>query len=318
MSELGRLLREARTARELSLADVESVTRIRQKYLEALESGDFATLPRGAVARGFLRTYATFLGLDADEMLRRYGKESGDAGDEVAIAEPGKPRLVDYRPLEVTLSEPTSGPSWWPWIVAALVVIAAGAVVWWLVSRNELSRFFAAFGPAPVAALTATPTETATAWVVTATPQPAREIVQPTPTSNLLPLPTPTVQATVTPTPRPTETPEVIAQVIDMQMRITQRAWVRVTVDGEVVQEGTLESGAVKEYQAAQSISIRTGNGGGVSLTLNGEDLGPMGDVGKVVERTWVVDQGEITEQAPGTPAVKPSPQPTQTPTPAG
>ena len=317
MSELGRLLREARTARELSLADVESVTRIRQKYLEALESGDFATLPRGAVARGFLRTYAAFLGLDADEMLRRYGKESGDAGDEVAIAEPGKPRLVDYRPLEVTLSEPTSGPSWWPWVVAALVVIAAGAVIWWLVSRNELSRFFAAFGPAPVAALIATPTQTATAWVVTATPQPASEAVLATPTSDLLPLPTPTVPATVTPTPRPTETPEVVTQIA-MQMRVTQRAWVRVTMDGEVVQEGTLESGAVKEYQAAQSISIRTGNGGGVSLTLNGEDLGPMGDVGKVVERTWVVDQGEITEQAPGTPAVKPSPQPTQTPTPAG
>ena len=318
MSELGRLLREACTARDLSLADVESVTRIRQKYLEALESGDFASLPRGAVARGFLRTYATFLGLDADEMLRRYGKESGDAGDEVAIAEPGKPRLVDYRPLEVTLSEPTPGPSWWPWVVAALVVIAAGAVIWWLVSRNELPKLLTAFGPAKVLAPSSTPTQIATAWVVTATPEPVREVVLATPTSDLLPLPTPTVPVTLTPTPRPTETPEVIAQVIDMQMRITQRAWVRVTVDGEVVQEGTLESGAVKEYRAEESISIRTGNGGGVSLTLNGEDLGPMGDVGKVVERTWVVDQGEITEQAPGTPTVKPSPQPTQTPTPAG
>jgi cytoskeleton protein RodZ len=318
MSELGRLLREARTARELSLADVESVTRIRQKYLEALESGDFATLPRGAVARGFLRTYATFLGLDADEMLSRYGKESGDAGDEVAIAEPGKPRLVDYRPLEVTLSEPTPGSSWWPWVVAALVVIAAGALVWWLVSRNELPRLLSAFGPAKVLAPSSTPTQTATAWVVTATPEPVNEVVVATPTSDLLPLPTPTVPVTLTPTPRPTETPEVVAQVIDMQMRITQRAWVRVTVDGEVVQEGTLESGAIKQYQAEQSISIRTGNGGGVSLTLNDEDLGPMGDVGKVVERTWVVDQGEITEQAPGTPAVKPSPQLTQTPTPAG
>jgi cytoskeleton protein RodZ len=317
MSELGRLLREARTARELSLADVESVTRIRQKYLEALESGDFASLPRGAVARGFLRTYATFLGLDADEMLNRYGKESGDAGDEVAIAEPGKPRLVDYRPLEVTLSEPVSGPSWWPWVVAALVVIAAGALIWSLVSRNELSRFLTAFGPASVAAPSGTATQTATAWVVTATLQPAREIVPPTPTSDLLLLPTPTVPSTITPTPRPTETPEVVTQ-INMQMRITQRAWVRVTVDGELVQEGTLESGDVKDYQAEQSITIRTGNGGGVSLTLNDEELGPMGDVGKVVERTWVVDQGEITEQVPGTPAGTPSPQPTQTPTPAG
>ena len=318
MSELGRLLREARTARELNLADVESVTRIRQKYLEALENGDFASLPRGAVARGFLRTYATYLGLDADEMLRLYGKESGDAGDEVAIAEPGKPRLVDYRPLEVTLSEPTPGPNWWPWVVAALVVIAAGVAIWWLVSRNELPRLLTAFGPAKILAPNATPTQTATAWVVTATPKPAGETILPTPTSDLLPLPTPTVPVTLTPTPRPTETPEVIAQVIDMRMPIIQRAWVRVTVDGEVVQEGTLESGAVKEYQAEQAITIRTGNGGGVSLTLNGEDLGPMGDVGKVVERTWIVDQGEITEQAPGTPAVTPSPQPTQTPTPAG
>lgn len=317
MSELGRLLREARTARELSLADVESVTRIRQKYLEALENGDFTNLPRGAVARGFLRTYAGFLGLDADEMLLRYGKESGDAGDDISIAEPGKPRLVDYRPLEVSLSEPTSSGSWWPWMVAALVVIAAGIVIWWLVSRTEITRFIAAFGPAPVAEASATPTETATQWVVTATPQPSREVVLPTRTSDLLPLPTPTVPATLTPTPRPTETPEIVTQ-IDMELRITQRAWVRVTVDGTVVEENTLEPGTVKTYAAEQAISIRTGNGGGVNLILNGEELGPMGDVGKVVERTWVVDQGEITEQAPGTPAFTPLPQPTQTPTPAG
>jgi hypothetical protein len=43
-----------------------------------------------------------------------------------------------------------------------------------------------------------------------------------------------------------------------------------------------------------------------------------MGDIGKVVERTWVVDQGEITEQALGTPEFTPLPEPTQTPTPAG
>jgi hypothetical protein len=132
-----------------------------------------------------------------------------------------------------------------------------------------------------------------------------------------LPLPTPTVPATLTPTPRPTETPELVTQ-IDMELRITQRAWVRVTVDGTVVEENTLEPGTVKTYAAEQAISIRTGNGGGVNLILNGEELGPMGDVGKVVERTWVVDQGEITEQAPGTPAFTPLPQPTQTPTPAG
>ena len=318
MSELGRLLCEARTAGEFSLADVESATRIRQKYLEALESGDFAKLPRGAVARGFLRTYAAFLGLNADEMLLRYGKESGDAGDDVAIAEPGKPRLVDYRPLEVSLSKPAPTARWWPWVVAALLVIGAGIVIWWLVGRTDVGKLLSAIGPAAVTTSGATPAETATRWVVTATVEPQPEVVVATPTSDLLPLPTPTVLATITPTPRPTETPEVVTQIIDMQMRITQRAWTRVTVDGEVVDEGALEAGTVKDYEAEESISIRTGNGGGVSLTLNGEDLGPMGKVGQVVEGTWVVDQGEVTEQVPATPAFTPSPVPTTTPTPAG
>ena len=66
MSELGRLLYEARTAKQLSLADIEAVTRIRQRYLEALENGDYASLPRGTVARGFVRTYAAYLGLDVE------------------------------------------------------------------------------------------------------------------------------------------------------------------------------------------------------------------------------------------------------------
>ena len=115
------MLREARMARELSLADVESATRIRQKYLEALETGDFAKLPRGAVARRFLRTYAAFLGLDAEDMLLRYGSESGDAGDDVAIAEPanrgwwmtGRWKSVSVSRCPPHAGGPGSRPAWW-------------------------------------------------------------------------------------------------------------------------------------------------------------------------------------------------------------
>ena len=318
MSELGRLLREARTAKEHGLADVESATRIRQKYLEALESGDFAKLPRGTVARGFLRTYASFLGLDVEEMLRRYGKESGDVGADLAIAEPGKPRLADYRPLEVTLSEPVRSFPWWTVILAALLVIAIIATVLWWLNRTTGFNLLAAFSPAPTATATATHAPTATRWVVTATPKPempTAEAAQPTPTSDLLPLPMPTVPATLTPTPRPTATPEVVSQ-IDLTLKILRRAWVRVTVDGQIAEENTFEAGSERDWQATESISVRTGNGGGVSLTLNGEDLGAMGDIGKVVERTWVIDQAGVTEQTLVTPAKTPAP--TATPTPSG
>ena len=69
MSDLGRLLSEARAAKGWSYADVEAATRIRQKYLEALESGNFDALPGGAIGRGFLRNYSLFLGLDAEETV---------------------------------------------------------------------------------------------------------------------------------------------------------------------------------------------------------------------------------------------------------
>jgi len=311
MSELGRLLQEARTARSLSLADVEAATRIRQKYLEAMERGDFAALPPGAVARGLLRTYARFLELSVDEAMRRYIEESGDAGEDIPIAEPGKPRLVDYRPLEVELLDTRPTWTWLHWAVTAIAILVLAFAGWWYFNRPPGQSLRAAFGPAP----SSTPTATATRWVVTATPrppeptatQPAPQVI---PTSDLLPLPTPTVPPTETPTPRPTATPEVVPSLA-MEMRITQRAWVRVLVDGQKVEESTLEAGETRFWEAMESILIRTGNAAGVTLVLNGEELGPMGQVGEVVEREWVVGEGEL----PAGPAVS---EPTPTPTPAG
>ncbi len=312
MSELGRLLREAREAKKLSLADIESVTRIRQKYLEALENGEFASLPGGAVARGLLRIYAAYLGLDGAAALDLYKKEGGDAGDDVEIAEPGKPRLVDYRPLEVELTDSAPRFTWWPWAVALLLVAIAAAVIWWLLNSGTIANPLAIFRPTP--SPTATATATPTVRQVTATPEPTATLPLPTPTSDLLPLPTPTVPASPTPTPRPTLTPEIVAQIA-LELRTTQRTWLRVIADGITVEEGLLEADITRAWEANESITVRTGNAGGVTLILNGADLGVMGNIGQVVERTWVVQEGDVTE-AISSPT--PQPVPTATSTPAG
>ena len=90
----------------------------------------------------------------------------------------------------------------------------------------------------------------------------------------------------------------------------------RVIVDDEIVEETILETGAVRSWDAQQSIFIRTGNAGGVSLTINGEDLGIMGEVGEVLERQWVVDGGFAAEGLDAT--VVPGVEPEITLTPAG
>ncbi len=59
-------LRSARQARGIDLYRAERDTKIRVKYLQALECGDFAQLPAEVYARGFLRNYASYLGLDPD------------------------------------------------------------------------------------------------------------------------------------------------------------------------------------------------------------------------------------------------------------
>src|SRR5260370_41853039 len=69
---LGQELRAAREARDLTLDQAEHQTRIRAKHLDSLERGNYAALPSAVQARGFLRNYARFLGLDADEMVARY------------------------------------------------------------------------------------------------------------------------------------------------------------------------------------------------------------------------------------------------------
>ena len=70
--EIGTTLREARVRRNLTLQQVEEDTKIRVKYLQAMENEDFDLMPGVTYAKAFLRTYSSYLGLDANVMLQEY------------------------------------------------------------------------------------------------------------------------------------------------------------------------------------------------------------------------------------------------------
>ena len=72
MFEIGTTLREARVRRRLTLQQAEEDTKIRVKYLQAMENEDFDIMPSPAYVKGFLRTYATHLGLDPAIILEEY------------------------------------------------------------------------------------------------------------------------------------------------------------------------------------------------------------------------------------------------------
>ncbi|HEY3289787.1 MAG TPA: helix-turn-helix transcriptional regulator, partial [Anaerolineae bacterium] len=77
MSDLAQRLREARDRMGISMEDAERATKIRRRYIEAIEAGDFGRLPDGPPARGFIKNYARYLGLDADQSLNDFETEVG-------------------------------------------------------------------------------------------------------------------------------------------------------------------------------------------------------------------------------------------------
>jgi transcriptional regulator with XRE-family HTH domain len=146
LQTLGALLRERREQRSASLADVEKGTRIRQKYLAAIEADEWHLLPGEVVGRGFLRNYANFLRLDADSLLeRRRAATDPTLARSLSRTSAGSAlppvRQVDYRPKDVDLVEtPVSdvlseyvaaGRDWFAPIATALVVIAVIVILGW-------------------------------------------------------------------------------------------------------------------------------------------------------------------------------------------
>ncbi len=81
MFEIGNSLREARFRQQLEFGELEQATKIRARYLRALEEESFDTLPAQTYVKGFLRTYADYLGLDGQLYVDEYNSRFG-SGDE--------------------------------------------------------------------------------------------------------------------------------------------------------------------------------------------------------------------------------------------
>ena len=97
---LGQRLREARLARSLSVEEAAQATRIRVRFLVALESGDYEALPSAAQARGFVRSYAGYLGLDPLPLLEELSQDS----PRFSISPPSTPVPKAPQP-EINLAE---------------------------------------------------------------------------------------------------------------------------------------------------------------------------------------------------------------------
>jgi cytoskeleton protein RodZ len=120
---IGSVFREARNRRKIDLSEVEAATRIRLRYLRAIENEEWDVLPGGVYTRGFIRTYAAFLGLDGERLADDYRKnvEGGPRSqtpEPVAASGTGQPRDRRW---------PVPRGSWVA--IAAVLLVAVIAIV---------------------------------------------------------------------------------------------------------------------------------------------------------------------------------------------
>ena len=113
----GEILRTARLRRRISLVEAEQATRIRQRYLQALEDDDYAVLPKGVYSVGFLRNYAIFLGVPPDDVL--------NGGDPRRRRE-RQPALQSVAP-PIQLSSPRT---MWLFVAGGIVAVLLLALAW--------------------------------------------------------------------------------------------------------------------------------------------------------------------------------------------
>lgn len=230
-----------------SIAQVVSATNIMARLIEALENGRYDELPSPAYVRGYIQSYAKFLGMPSAPLLKEYEDDLGV----------GKPRTrleeVPERTVVPTRDQLHAIPS--GTLLAIVGALVAIGLVLWLVG-SVLNRSDA---PLPIPPTTATNT------------------VEPTTTAPGVTTDTVPGTATVDAAAPASDSaaPTGVSFVLKVSVADGAASWLRVTVDGLKAYEGTLAGGQTKEWTVTKDAEVRIGKPSNVTVTRDGTTVEP-------------------------------------------
>ena len=267
---IGEALAEARRKLGKSIKEVELDTKIRGKYIEALERDDFDCLPGEIYCRGFIKTYASYLGLDAEPLVQEYKglhvqKEEYDistVSSNMRIAQQQRPKW--FKPAIA---------------LGAAAVIFVSLIAWGARVSNVSDEQRVVVRDINTRSTTDTTVASATTDTTVnkggASTSSAKDSSSKT-----------AVSSTTT-----TEKNGKGDGKIDVTVKLTgikdDGSWVRVTVDGEKAFEGIIEDGKTKLFEGDETVKVRVGNVSALEVMYNGKRQTQLDTVNGIAEKTF-------------------------------
>jgi cytoskeletal protein RodZ len=249
--DFGRTLREARERRGLSLRQIATATKISMLTLEALERNDIARLPGGIFSRGVVRSYAVEVGLDPEDTIQEFMGQFPQ--DSVTAGHPTTTRSEDHDVVESDRRMATT------FLRLIFVSIPVAAIVVYFGTAGRRAAVRQALGVQ------------ASEQAAPSTPAPAP---QPPPAADRE---TPDVvadRAAVAPDARDTDR-------LVVQLKAVQRSWVSAIVDGQRSVQRVFQPGDEQTLDVRRDLVLTAGDGGAITLTLNGAAAKPIGPSGQ-------------------------------------
>lgn len=254
--EFGSWLRRQREMRDVTLRDIADTTKIGVRYLEALEDDRFDVLPAPVFVKGFLREYASYVGMDPDEVVNTYLNAQQQQGAEAEQAE-----------AEAAKSSGTV--PWAPGLVLGLAGLLLLAAVAFLAFYFERSRG----GPQAGGESPAVDSPVAPAESMEPTPNGLGEPAAELPTASDAvgaQTPVPDSPSVGTP-PAAADAPEIASRALRVTLDFTEDCWVEALIDnGDRISELRVQ-GESLQIGADREVLLTLGNPGGVRVEVNGQ-----------------------------------------------
>jgi cytoskeleton protein RodZ len=278
--EIGRLLEQKRKERGLSLEEVEQATKIRKRYLTGLEREDYAMLPDAVYARGFLKTYANYLGLDGEAFSRRLK----------STRKPRRERGINYniRPEESDFEQPLMAPNGLSRTRKRR--ISTSALVTLLVALLALAAVIGTLyfvGRGVQASKDGNPTSGSP-------PRQEQQKVadrQKTPQAGLAKEDAAGSEGNAGDREKPAGAKQSVPpDTLQVLVNVRERpSWILIRADGNVAYEQIAQPGFSQTFEAERQLYIKCGDAGAVTVEINGQDIGPLGPAYEIVARNYTL-----------------------------